>query len=137
MPIMSSTTSAPPRPERRRALPRQPLLRAAAYVAGYVALDLASYVHPFGPLGITPWNPPPGLTLFMLLRFGPRYTPAVYVAALAAELLVRGSQQALWVGLAGALLIATWYSALGWVMVRRAALTRSVPGPAAANRLVV
>ena len=133
---MSSTTSAPPRPERRVALPRQPLLLAAAYVAGYVALDSVSYVHPFGPLGITPWNPPPGLTLFLLLRFGPRYTPAVYVAALAAELLVRGSQQALWVGLAGALLIATWYSAVGWVMVRTAALTRSVPGPAAANRLV-
>lgn len=62
----------------------------AAYLAAYVALDWVSYIDPIGPLGITPWNPPPGLSLFLLLRYGLGYAPWLFVAAALAELLVRG-----------------------------------------------
>ena len=38
------------------------------YVAGYVLLDWASYIQPIASLGITPWNPPPGLSFALILR---------------------------------------------------------------------
>ncbi|MFO1323684.1 MAG: MASE1 domain-containing protein [Burkholderiales bacterium] len=60
-----------------------------AYLLLYLALDKVSYVDPLGPLGITPWNPPPGLSLFLLLRFGLSMTPWLFVAALAAHVLFR------------------------------------------------
>ncbi|HEX6929336.1 MAG TPA: ATP-binding protein, partial [Gammaproteobacteria bacterium] len=61
-----------------------------AYLASYVFLDWVSYVHPVLPIGITPWNPPPGLSLFLLLVFGLRYWPLLFAAALAADVIVRG-----------------------------------------------
>jgi len=64
---------------------------AIAYVILYVALDWVSALDPQGgPLGITPWNPPPGLSLFLLLRFGLSFTPWLFVASLLAEIVVRG-----------------------------------------------
>jgi len=60
------------------------------YVVAYVLLDFASYLHPVAPYAITPWNPPPGLSLALLLAYGLRYAPALFVASILAELLVRG-----------------------------------------------
>lgn len=69
-------------------------MKNRAYIAGYVALyiflDWVSYIHPVLPLAITPWNPPPGLSIAFLLLLGLRYWPALFFAALLAELLVRG-----------------------------------------------
>jgi len=62
----------------------------AGYIVLYVFLDWVSYLHPVLPVAITPWNPPPGLSLVFLLRFGLRYWPALFVAAFLAEVLVRG-----------------------------------------------
>lgn len=62
----------------------------AGYIALYVFLDWLSYIHPVLPVAITPWNPPPGLSLVFLLRFGLRNWPALFVAAFLAEVLVRG-----------------------------------------------
>ena len=62
-----------------------------AYLCGYVALDWVSYLYPVAPpLAITPWNPPPGLSVALLLRTGLGNAPWLFVAAFAAELLVRG-----------------------------------------------
>lgn len=66
------------------------LVYLAGYFALYVFLDWVSYIHPVLPLAITPWNPPPGLSLALLLLLGLRYWPALFFAALLAELLVRG-----------------------------------------------
>ncbi|MBS4097081.1 MAG: MASE1 domain-containing protein [Sulfuricella sp.] len=62
----------------------------AGYLVLYVILDWISYIHPVLPVAITPWNPPPGLSLVFLLRYGTRYWPALFLAALLAEILVRG-----------------------------------------------
>ena len=63
----------------------------AGYLVAYVALDWASYIYPVAPpLAITPWNPAPGLSVALLLRFGTRNGPWLFVAALLADLLVRG-----------------------------------------------
>jgi signal transduction histidine kinase len=62
----------------------------AAYVVAYVVLDWISYIHPIAVYGITPWNPQPGLSLALLLLYGLRYAPALFLAAAAAEIVVRG-----------------------------------------------
>lgn len=62
---------------------------AALYLAGFVLLDGLSFIHPFAPFGITPWNPPTGLSVALILLFGQRYLPLLFVAPLLADLLVR------------------------------------------------
>jgi signal transduction histidine kinase len=62
----------------------------AIYVVLYVLLDWLSFVQPVLKLGITPWSPQTGLTLAFLLVLGPRWAGATAVAALLAEVLIRG-----------------------------------------------
>jgi signal transduction histidine kinase len=62
----------------------------ASFVAGYVALDRLSYLHPVQQFNITPWNPQPALAVALLLALGWRWLPAVAIAAWAAERVVRG-----------------------------------------------
>jgi signal transduction histidine kinase len=65
----------------------------AGYLLAYIALDWVSYIYPAAPpLAITPWNPPPGLSLALLLRRGLANGPWLFVAALGAEILVRGME---------------------------------------------
>jgi two-component system sensor kinase FixL len=91
----------------------------AGYLVCYVALDWISYIDPLGSLGITPWNPPPGLSLFMLLRYGLRFAPWLFVAALLAELLVRGAPAPWpWLVLISALL-ALGYAGLAMLLRER------------------
>src|SRR6266540_2165824 len=59
------------------------------YVAGYVLLDWISFIHPFAPFGITPWNPPTGLSFVLVLLFGQKFLPLLFGAPLLADLLVR------------------------------------------------
>ncbi|MDX2144966.1 MAG: MASE1 domain-containing protein [Rhodospirillaceae bacterium] len=68
----------------------QALLVVGAFIASYVALDWVSYIAPIAPFGITPWNPPPALSIALLLFFGVRFWPALFLATLAAEYVVRG-----------------------------------------------
>ena len=88
------------------------------YVAAYVALDWISFINPVGAFGITPWNPPPGLSLAFLLRYGTRQGGWLFVAALAAEFLVRGAPAPLPVLVAASLLLAVNYTALTALLVR-------------------
>jgi signal transduction histidine kinase len=67
---------------------RAPVL-AIVYLAGYVLLDWLSYIQPFAPFGITPWNPPTGLSFVLVLLFGQRFLPLLFVAPLLANALVR------------------------------------------------
>jgi two-component system sensor kinase FixL len=74
-------------------LPLHPYLRAilivAAYVAAHIVLDRLSYIAPVAPFAITPWNPTSGLSIAFLLIYGLRYWPALPLAALAAEIVLR------------------------------------------------
>jgi two-component system sensor kinase FixL len=89
------------------------------YLCGYVALDWISYVYPVAPpLAITPWNPPPGLSLALLLRGGLGYAPWLFVAAVAAELLVRGTHVPIGLMLAASTLPTVAYALVAWVLRR-------------------
>src|SRR5690348_14147989 len=90
----------------------------AAYVALYVALDWISYIDPVAAFAITPWNPPPGLSIAFLLRRGIRQGPWLFVAALAAEFLVRGAPAPLPVLIAASLLLAVAYTGVSALLAR-------------------
>jgi two-component system sensor kinase FixL len=99
------------------------MLRSAslglAYVLGYVALDALSYVQPLLKLGITPWNPDAGLTVAFLLLRGWRQSPWTAVAALSAEIWVRGAP-APWVALiCASIIIGAGYGSLALALAYR------------------
>jgi two-component system sensor kinase FixL len=74
-----------------RRVPTPEWLLSIAATLAYVALDALSYIHPTEHYGITPWNPQPSVVIALLLLAGQRWLPAVFIAALAAELVVRGA----------------------------------------------
>jgi integral membrane sensor domain MASE1 len=56
---------------------------------GYVLLDWISFIHPYAGYNITPWNPPTGLSFVLVLAFGWRMIPYLFVAPLLAAIIVR------------------------------------------------
>ncbi|HEX6960339.1 MAG TPA: ATP-binding protein [Lacipirellula sp.] len=100
---------------------RQPVV-VGGYLALYIALEWMSLIHPAGSLstlGITPWNPPAGLSLAVLLRYGPAYIPAVFVAVAAADVLFRGLWSSPLVTIASAMTVAFGYTAAALVLRNR------------------
>jgi len=92
-------------------LSRRHIEIALAYLAGYVVLDWLSYVHPFGSFGITPWNPPTGLSFALILLFGTEFLPWLFVAPVLADVLVRGLPLPLAAEVAAALIMGGGYAA--------------------------
>lgn len=67
------------------------VLLGFAYLAAYIALDYISYLKPYRGLGITPWNPPPGLTVAVVFLGGRVFAPFVLIAPALADVWVRGA----------------------------------------------
>jgi PAS domain-containing protein len=95
------------------------ILWGLGYLGFYVLLDWISYVEPYGNLDITPWNPPPGLSLAFLLLKGLRFSPLLYPAALLSDVVVRGFAAPLIPTLLADLLVAGGYSLAAWVLLRK------------------
>jgi two-component system sensor kinase FixL len=96
------------------------------YVALYVLLDWVSLIDRSSPLGITPWNPPAGLSFALLLRFGFGFAPAVFAAVVLSDLLfrdVRASPLALG---AAAAVIAGGYTAAAAILRRNVRLSMTL-----------
>lgn len=66
------------------------LLTGAGYLAGYVLLDWVSFIHPFAPFGITPWNLSAGLGFAFTLLIGRRFVPLLVVASVLSGIVARG-----------------------------------------------
>ena len=121
-------------PQKRPAAPAAPRgaarasLLAAGFVPAYVAADWMSYIHPMQQSGITPWNPQPALAIALLMLAGQRALPLVFIAALAAEWLVRGTAG----GWPSALLVAAVLS-LGYAAIAHALTHRFAISPALAR----
>lgn len=94
-------------------------LRGILFVAIYGALDWVSFVQPYSPIGVTPWNPPPAIGLAMILRYGTAYGVWLVPAGLTAEAVLRGFPAPLAATLAAQAEIALIYTALGYVLTRR------------------
>jgi two-component system, LuxR family, sensor kinase FixL len=88
------------------------------FLAGYVLLDWISFIQPFARFGITPWNPPTGLSFILVLLFGQRFIPLLFVAPLLADLLVRQLPLSWSVEIATSLIIGGGY-ALGLLFLLR------------------
>lgn len=88
-------------------------------LAGYVALDWASFIHPLHGLNITPWSPAPALGLVFLLRFGRNAAPPLALAILVADAWVRHLPAALPLSIALAGVLALGYWAIAEVLRRR------------------
>jgi two-component system, LuxR family, sensor kinase FixL len=61
-----------------------------AYVAIYVALDRVSFFHVLPGTCFAPWNPPPAISLAILLLKGLRFAPALFVAGVFSDIVVVG-----------------------------------------------
>jgi two-component system, LuxR family, sensor kinase FixL len=66
-------------------LDRRDAIIIPAFLTLYLALDRLSFVHPLGALNLTLWNPPPALSLALLLTLGFRYLPLLFVAAILSD----------------------------------------------------
>lgn len=62
---------------------------AVLFAACYVALDWASYIYPLGPFNITPWNPPPALTIVWMMLGGLGYAPIIFGTIFIADIIIR------------------------------------------------
>ena len=114
-----------------RLLSRSHLEIALGYLAGYVLLDWLSYVHPFAPFGITPWNPSTGLSFALILLFGLEFLPWLFVAPLLADALVRGAPLPIGTELIAASIIGAGYGTGAALLLspRFASIRRSPPRP--------
>src|SRR5215471_21279688 len=81
------------------------------YLAGYVLLDWVSLIEPYAPFGISPWNPGTGLSFVLVLLFGLRMIPFLFVSPLLSDLVHQPLPMPWTIELASAALIGGGYSA--------------------------
>lgn len=94
------------------------ILIGCAFLAAYVALDYVSYVKPYRGLGVTPWNPPPGLSVALVFLGGKFYAPFVLAAPALSDCLVRGTPSGLLQPLLAAVATGAPYLVAGLVLQR-------------------
>lgn len=100
---------------------------AAAYVALFVLLDWASTIHPFLGYNITPWSPPPGLSIALLCVFGLSYAPLSLAAGIAADVVLRFSTVPLHISFLTNLATAAGYAGIVWILQRRLRFDATLP----------
>jgi signal transduction histidine kinase len=62
------------------------LIVGCAYLTAYALLDWVSFIEPYAPFGITPWSPNTGVSFVLILLFGRRMLPLLFVSPLLADL---------------------------------------------------
>ena len=110
----------------RRAAVVKAVAAACCYVALYVALDWISFIQPLQGTSYTPWNPPPALSLALLITKGLWFAPAVFAAELISSGVVSRFPAGLFASLASAAVVAAGYTATA-ALLRRIPLTNSRP----------
>lgn len=82
------------------------------FAACYVALDWASYIYPLGPFNITPWNPPPALSIVWMMLGGLRYAPIVFGTIFVADVIIRDAPGGLLITALTSLVLTCGYTAI-------------------------
>jgi two-component system, LuxR family, sensor kinase FixL len=91
-----------------------------AYLAGYTFLDWVSFIHPLASFGITPWNPGTGLSFVLVLMFGWRMIPYLFLAPFLADLVNLQTPLPWGVTLLSTALIGVGYAAAAMFLLRPA-----------------
>ena len=92
------------------------LVTGAAYTALYAGLDRLSLVYEFKGLGISLWSPSIGLSVALLLAYGPGFTPVVFAAIFLTDLYVHAlSRDTASIAVTAAIL-ASGYATLAWFL---------------------
>lgn len=95
------------------------LIQLLAFLAAYVALDWASYLHPLHGLNITLWNPAPALGLVLWISFGRMIAVPWFIAIMVGEFVIRGMPAAFFVTVILSAVLTTGYGALGEFLRKR------------------
>lgn len=95
-----------------------PLVIGLGYLAAYVGLDWASHISPIVPIGVTPWNPATGLSFALILLFGPKYAPWLFLAPLLSNGLVLKLPIPITAHLISAMIVGAGYSAAAILLTR-------------------
>jgi signal transduction histidine kinase len=95
------------------------LTQMFAFIAAYIALDWASYLHPLHGLNITLWNPAPALGLVLWLRFGRLTAIPWFVAIMAGEFVIRGMPATLVLTVVLSAALTAGYGAIGELLRKR------------------
>jgi len=90
----------------------------AAYLVTYLVLDWVSFIEPYAHFGITPWNPGTGLGFVLVLLFGRRTIPFLFLAPFLSDLIQIQPPLPLAVVFVSSLLIGAGYSAALIVLSR-------------------
>ncbi|HJW04795.1 MAG TPA: ATP-binding protein [Azospira sp.] len=91
---------------------------AVGYIALYLLLDWVSFIHPLPAFDVTPWNPPPGVSLALLLVFGLRFLPLVLGVVWAGEVIFKGAAALAPATFATALVLTAGYGVLAALLQR-------------------
>lgn len=89
-----------------------------AYIALYLVLDRLSFIEALYGVDITPWTPPAGLTLALLIVGGVAYMPVVVVATLVSRQLLPLVSTSPTAALIAALVVAIGYSGTAGILHR-------------------
>lgn len=95
------------------------LIQLLAFIAAYIALDWASYLHPLHGLNITLWNPAPALGLALWMRFGRLTAIPWFAAIMIGEFLIRGMPAALPMTAVLSAALTAGYGAIGELLRKR------------------
>jgi signal transduction histidine kinase len=109
--LMRSNESAP-----RRAILSTAFL-GITYLAVFVLLDWIGNVEPYAPFASTPWNPGTGVSIALILMFGPRMIPFLFIAPLLVDLAARQLPLPPMIEFWRAFLIAGVYAAAGLLLL--------------------
>lgn len=104
---------------RRLLTPMLRLTRLLAFLAAYVALDWASYLHPLHGLNITLWNPAPALGLVLWMRFGRTTAIPWFMAIMLGEFAIRGMPAAFMLTVVLSAVLTIGYGAIGELLRQR------------------
>lgn len=113
------------------------VLLCVGYLLVHLFLDWASSMNALQGLGITPWNPQGGLSLALLVVFGVRFAPLLFVAALMGDVVVRQIPAPLYASSLAALAPMLVYGALTWLLRRHLYFARELRSVKDLSLLVV
>ncbi|HKN29848.1 MAG TPA: hypothetical protein VJY34_18970 [Roseiarcus sp.] len=108
----------------RRFATASAIATVCCYVALYVALDWISFIRVLPGSGYTPWNPPPALSLALLIGKGLGFAPAIFAAELISNKVVSHFPAGVLASLASAAIVASGYTATAALLRRIPPLTR-------------